>query len=498
MRRASTSTFISPRRTVLLPTVTLTPATMASIWTTAGCAKSLAVTSRAALCPTNVAFLPASRLLATTCIPRTSGLPSTPPNRPTRVPSTPPLQATRKSMLIPLRLGVSNGIGTRFVFPSNWHGCSCCGGRCVVCTTTPTVCVFRSFFHCFSCKGVDYLKVDGCGDRSYYPTGYPKMGKALVNSGRDIVYSCSWPAYLGNDEASKPYDVMIASHCNLWRNWRDIQCNWGSLSSIIDHWGDYGPVLAKYAAAGHFNDPDMLLIGNDCITDVEAATQMAIWSIIAAPLIMGNDLRNITASQKEILLNKDAIAVNQDSLVQQGLRITPKGDTEVWARNLSDGSVAVGLYNKNGHPSPAPPPPPTSCSSWNITQNGYLEACDGKQGNIGCFEGQTLKDVQQECCDNPYCAGFSFEASKGYGCLKKNTDCGMHQNNSFVGYDKPSFTPPQPGPPVNITVNFADVGLSGSVKVYDIWTHKQVGVFSSSFSAEVPFHGTGFYRLTKA
>jgi hypothetical protein len=69
------------------------------------------------------------------------------------------------------------------------------------------------------------------------------MGKALENSGRDIVYSCSWPAYLGSDENDKPFDKFIDAGCNLWRNWDDIQDSYDSLSSIIDHWGQYDRVL---------------------------------------------------------------------------------------------------------------------------------------------------------------------------------------------------------------------------------------------------------------
>ena len=88
----------------------------------------------------------------------------------------------------------------------------------------------------FADWGVDYLKLDGCnvvGGHAGYAAGYPKMGMALQNSGRDIVYSCSWPAYMGSNESSKPFDAMIAGGCNLWRNWHDIQGNWGSVSSII-------------------------------------------------------------------------------------------------------------------------------------------------------------------------------------------------------------------------------------------------------------------------
>jgi len=104
----------------------------------------------------------------------------------------------------------------------------------------------------FASWGVDYLKLDGCyNDKAGYATGYPAAGAALQTSGRNITYSCSWPAYLGSDESSKPFGDMIAAGCNLWRNWGDIQCNWGSLSSIIDHWGDYGSALQPWAGPGH-------------------------------------------------------------------------------------------------------------------------------------------------------------------------------------------------------------------------------------------------------
>merc|ERR1719201_2456435 len=133
---------------------------------------------------------------------------------------------------------------------------------------------------------------------------------------------------------------MIEAGCNLWRNWDDIQCNWGSLSSVIDHWGHYGEVLQPWAGPGHWHDMDMLLIGNDCITIEEQKTQMAIWAISASPLIMGNDLRNISAASKAILLNQDAIAISQDPLGQMGKRLVggAAGNLlakQVWARNLA-------------------------------------------------------------------------------------------------------------------------------------------------------------------
>jgi len=195
--------------------------------------------------------------------------------------------------------------------------------------------------------GVDYLKVDGCGPPEYYEEGYTKMSRALSSSGRDITYSCSWPAYLGDDETKKDavYREAVNIGCNLWRNYADIQCHWESLSDIIEHWGEYGAYLAKYAGARRFNDPDMLLVGNTCVTDAEARTQMAIWSVVMAPLIMGNDLRTIPDSHRDILLNREAIAVNQDRLLRQGTRTSGDADTgQVWIRTLSDGH-AVALYN---------------------------------------------------------------------------------------------------------------------------------------------------------
>eukprot|EP00048_Salpingoeca_helianthica_P014860 m.223921 g.223921 ORF g.223921 m.223921 type:complete len:494 (-) comp16352_c0_seq1:183-1664(-) len=345
----------------------------------------------------------------------------------------------------------------------------------------------------FASWGVDYLKVDGCGEEAYYTTGYPLMGKALATSGRPIVYSCSWPAYLGSNESTKPYSTFIDIGCNLWRNWDDIQCSWGSLSSIIDHFGDYSRVLQQWVAPGHFNDPDMLLVGNNCISDDEARTQMAIWSILAAPLIMGNDLRTVTPSQREILLNPEVIAVDQDKLAKAGVRLSPKNDTEVWARSLSGGSVAVALYNKNAHTATYSAAP---CEEWNATIGGYFEACGGSSGDLSCFTSLTIDQAQDACCANSLCAGFSYRVSDNSGCYKTNTDCGIVKQTGYEGFAKPGFKPPAPVA-VPITVKFADVGLTRA-RVRDLWARKDLGVFSGSYTATVAPHAAAFLRLTPA
>jgi len=320
----------------------------------------------------------------------------------------------------------------------------------------------------------------------------------LQASGRNITYSCSWPAYLGSDESSKPFGDMIAAGCNLWRNWGDIQCNWGSMSSIIDHWGDYGSALQPWAGPGHWHDMDMLLIGAKCITPDEERTQMAIWSISASPLIMGNDLRSVPAESKQILLNKDAIAVSQDPLGKMGIRhqsFSSASPTQVWYRELSHGDIAVALYNKAGGSNPPIPGPP--CHAWNKTEGGYLEACGGASGNVGSFSGLTVEQAQDACCKNTKCAGFDFRGADGSGLYTGNQNCGVISNADYVGYTKPSQMP-QKGGKADITLKFSDVGLSGKVHVYDIWAQKPLGAFEDSFTAhDVPKHGTAFFRLSK-
>ncbi|OHT04522.1 hypothetical protein TRFO_27963 [Tritrichomonas foetus] len=191
---------------------------------------------------------------------------------------------------------------------------------------------------------VDMLKMDGCysnlldcGD------AYPGMTHFLNKTGRQIMYQCSWPAY----DMEMDY-TPLPEHCNLWRNWDDIEANWRSILSIIDKWGNT-PEWAQYAGPGHWNDPDQLVIGmkGGKLTEVESETQMGIWSILAAPLIMTNDLRDVPDFAKRILQNREVIAVDQDPLGIQGYRVTEWGnDKTVWVKELSNGEWAVALFNR--------------------------------------------------------------------------------------------------------------------------------------------------------
>jgi alpha-galactosidase len=193
----------------------------------------------------------------------------------------------------------------------------------------------------FAKWGIDYLKYDWCGARTLYtdeemPAVYQKMGEALLKTGRPIVYSlCQY----GRLDVWK-WGASVGG--NLWRTTGDIRDTWESMTGI----GFRQNELAPYAKPGHWNDPDMLEIGNGGMTDTEYRTHMSLWAMLAAPLLAGNDLRNMTPETLAILTNREVIAVDQDKLGQQGKQVWKSGDQEIWTRPLSGGAMAVAVFNR--------------------------------------------------------------------------------------------------------------------------------------------------------
>jgi alpha-galactosidase len=193
----------------------------------------------------------------------------------------------------------------------------------------------------YAAWGIDYLKYDWCGARNIYTDEemqavYQKMGDALLAAGRPIVYSlCQY----GRQDVWK-WGPDVGG--NLWRTTGDIRDAWDSMTRI----GFNQDALAPYAKPGHWNDPDMLEIGNGGMNENEYRTHMSLWSILAAPLLAGNDLRNMTPAILEILANREVIAVDQDKDGKQGHRVSKNGDQEVWTRELSGGALAVGMFNR--------------------------------------------------------------------------------------------------------------------------------------------------------
>ncbi|WP_202815877.1 putative Ig domain-containing protein [Terrimicrobium sacchariphilum] len=187
--------------------------------------------------------------------------------------------------------------------------------------------------------GVDFLKYD------WHVIDVPRvkeMHDALAAASRDIVYSLSNSAPV--EEAAN-----FARYSNLWRTTGDIEDSWKSMSTIgfnQDQW-------APYSGPGHWNDPDMLIVGHvgwgnphpTTLTPDEQYTHISLWSLLAAPLLIGCDLSALDDFTLSLLTNDEVIEVNQDPLGKQGICVAKDGDLRVYVKPLEDGSLAVGLFN---------------------------------------------------------------------------------------------------------------------------------------------------------
>ena len=253
--------------------------------------------------------------------------------------------------------------------------------------------------------GVDYLKYDLMTYRTIMKNeshgdlakesllmqeAYRRMHEAILKTGRPMVFSLCQYGF----DAVWRWGASVGG--NLWRTTTDVHDNYGS----IENNGFVEAGLAQYAGPGHWNDPDMLEIGNGGLSPDEERTQMSLWCILAAPLIAGNDLTRMNDTTKSILLNREVIAVDQDELGIEGDRVCAEGPYEVWMKPLSGGAKAVGLFNRNGHPRV-------------------------------------------------------------------------------------------------ITVDFKDIGFTGTVQVRDLWAHKDLGALEGSYTGTVPTHGVVMLRILK-
>jgi alpha-galactosidase len=251
----------------------------------------------------------------------------------------------------------------------------------------------------FASWGIDYLKYDNClANGVTMQQDYEKMRDALANCGRDIVYSiCAWE-----------FQSWMPATGNLWRTTTDIlniwkktsEWSWGILDII-----DLNEPRASYAKPGAWNDPDMLQIGNyknGGPNDNEYRTHMSLWCIMAAPLILGNDIRSMNQVTRDILLNKEIIAVNQDTAGIQGTKMKSSNGLDIWCKPLgsqNSTTKAVALFNRT---------------------------------------------------------------------------------NSAA----------------NITLNFSDMSLSGTVYIRDLWAKKDLGSFTGTYTMQVPSHGTAMLNIT--
>jgi alpha-galactosidase len=198
----------------------------------------------------------------------------------------------------------------------------------------------------YAAWGVDYLKYDWCNTgKQNSEASYWIMTQALQKSGRPIVFSlCEWGS-------TKPW-LWAKDIGNLWRTTGDITDKWNT-GQKEDGLGvvqilDQEDGLESYAGPGHWNDPDMLEVGNGGMNNTEYRAHFSMWALLAAPLMAGNDIRDMSPEIRDILTNKEVIAIDQDPAGHQGRRVRRDGDLEVWSKQLADGGRAVALLNRGG------------------------------------------------------------------------------------------------------------------------------------------------------
>jgi alpha-galactosidase len=202
----------------------------------------------------------------------------------------------------------------------------------------------------FADWGVDYLKYDWCGVQSgedklsitpaQIIARYVTMREAIKVTKRPIVYALCEKGQKSKIQPATWSDTVG----NMWRIHGDIAATWDRIMAQVDVDVDLG---AQSGPVKGWNDPDMLEVGNGSLTETENRSHFSLWCILAAPLMMGNDPSNMSASVKAILTNKEAIAINQDSLGKQGVRIRKSGNQEVWVKKLKNGDRAVLLLNRD-------------------------------------------------------------------------------------------------------------------------------------------------------
>lgn len=194
----------------------------------------------------------------------------------------------------------------------------------------------------YAAWGVDYLKYDWCFAGSQNArAAYLTMRDALRLAGRPIVFSiCEWGT-------SKPW-LWGKNAGNLWRTTGDICDSWESRDNMLSFTSilDMQAELHPFAGPGHWNDPDMLEVGNGGMSVTEYQAHFSLWCILAAPLMAGNDIRDMNPEIRDILTNREAIAVDQDPLGRQGQRARKDGSGEVWVKEMKDRSRAVVLFNR--------------------------------------------------------------------------------------------------------------------------------------------------------
>jgi alpha-galactosidase len=384
--------------------------------------------------------------------------------------------------------------------------------------------------------GIDYLKYDNCFHDDTAPeVRYPPMQSALNATGRPILFSmCEW----GIDNPA----TWAPSLGNSWRTTGDISDNWEAMMTKVDQ----NAPLYKYAGKGAWNDPDMLEVGNGGMTNDEYITHFSLWAIMKAPLVIGCDITNMSAETKNILMNTEVIAINQDDLWQQGYVVSQNYLPTVPPVQLSNGTTNVivapcdplfdpfqrwtahgnqlhimsdnrciatdEISHENGdNVVVADCQGHNSAWTWNGTQLiSQTDLC------LDVYHGSMIarsdKNVQTASCNGAETQQWNFNSSTGFIQNVGTGKCLSLDYHNAVATQV--FAGPLAGGQwaavlvnrddvnaASITLNWSDLGVDSSTSfiVRDLWKHQNLGTFEGSFTAiDVAPHASVTLKLTPA
>jgi alpha-galactosidase len=388
----------------------------------------------------------------------------------------------------------------------------------------------------FAGWGVDYLKLDNCHNEGLPPKErYPIMRDALNATGRPIFYAlCEWG---DADPASWAGGVG-----NSWRTTGDISDNWATMINRVD----LNEPLYAAAAPGSWNDPDMLEVGNGGMNEDEYVTHFSLWCIMKSPLLIGCDITSMSDATKRILMNTEAIAVNQDPLGVQGHRVWTDAGVEDATNAVIETCSQTVSQQWATYPAGKITWEPDGrcldideCDESLLGNNVSIYPChdtEEEEENKDCQgknqlwaindDGTITSGLDQQCLDvyegvDPTKYNRNVQA---YPCHGSDNQQWSFKNGALVNKGTGKCLAVHPGPgtlevwagpltdgvavvllnrgdkTTNITAQWPDVGfdLHTAVNVRDLWAHADVGSYSMNYTAAVPSHGVSFLKLTKA
>eukprot|EP00040_Diaphanoeca_grandis_P017445 m.90939 g.90939 ORF g.90939 m.90939 type:complete len:522 (+) comp26438_c1_seq2:125-1690(+) len=359
----------------------------------------------------------------------------------------------------------------------------------------------------------DYLWLDGCNLPAALMAEKYELWSTLLNqSGREIVWEVSWPAYvwerqdpLGDFNTDLWYHSASVGH--EFRFYNDNAANWNHILDIAASTHELN--MQRFNRPGAWAFMDMLESGNKPLTFEESRSHFGLWVLMAQPLHLGNDIRNMSANLTDMFTNKEVIKYAQDPMGKMGWRANVSAGrlngTQVWGRDLSDASRLVGLLNAG-----ASTPPMDTCT-WQQRSGGYYQVEPATPDmNYKCWtagDGATLASMKAECCGagTTQCVSLNHlvnpKTCAGCGCGKRNDLGGWTNDSTYEDWIvvKGHPDPLPPGPPTNVCVKWSDIGLNpyqnGTVR--NLWLHEDIGSFKTGFCFDVLEHDLQLFHVSQ-